>query len=145
KEIQLKHLPMNQTRALSVSPSTSTNSLFDADELKELSSLRKHGFNFTLAEKELGYASNAKTLTNHFRGICYKMLALQEGPVSANDMFSMAQTVVGSADNQHLIRKIGNKLERFYTRLKETIPANKEILLVNLPKKYWGYVEQLLT
>ncbi|MBU0504611.1 sigma 54-interacting transcriptional regulator, partial [bacterium] len=145
-EITEKHL----SQAPRKRDSTKTNklsSLFDRVEENELAALRNVGFNITLAEGELGYSSKAKTLSNHFRGICYKLLAKtlnEKQKIVISDFTQLAQKLSEDSSDSNLTQKVANKMQRFYEKTKSANTERQQKLYNNLPKKYHEYLNILI-
>lgn len=123
--------------------------MLDAEELNELQILKQCGFNILQAEKLLGYATGAKTLSNHFRGICYKFISLhcQNSQVLDENIFSeIARQLVDQENHGHLVPKVSNKIKRFFDKVKlAKIQGETEKLTNNLPKKYHEFLEKILS
>lgn len=110
----------------------------DETEARELAVLRKNRFLIASAELALGYPKNSKTLTNHFRGLCYKVLCQNGWQVKP-----AAAMLVGEAPSQDIVSRVWRKAEQYLESLKESITAGDEKrLLNNLPQKYHHYVEE---
>ncbi|MDJ0957142.1 MAG: sigma 54-interacting transcriptional regulator [Arenicellales bacterium] len=97
----------------------------------ELDVLRRHRFQITSAEAELGYSHKSRTLSNHLRGMCIQALV-----DSSWDTGLAAKTLAGE-NNQKEIYKLKAKIERFVNRIEENIKNKTENKLFNnLPMVY---------
>ena len=122
-------------KAGSVSPTRS-----DLHESRELEVLRRHGFQITSAEAELGYSHKAKTLSNHLRGICIQALVESEW-----DTDTAARTLAGE-NNPKEILKLKTKMERFLSRIEDNVKKRTpEKLFNNLPARYHEALNKTIT
>ena len=97
----------------------------------ELDVLRRHRFQITSAESELGYSHKSRTLSNHLRGMCIQALV-----DSSWDAGLAAKTLAGE-NNQKEVFKLKAKIERFINRIEENIKNKTENKLFNnLPVVY---------
>jgi phosphate/phosphite/phosphonate ABC transporter binding protein len=146
QEITEKHLSQAPRRR-EPQERVSKSRLFDALEEKELMALCKTSFNIALAENELGYSSKAKTLSNHFRGICYKLLAStfnKKQEITSSDYTHLAIQLLGNNNDQNLTQKVANKMQRFYEKTQSDHADKQQKLFNNLPKKYHESLSQLI-
>lgn len=114
--------------------------IFDEGELAELNALRKHSFNITRAEKELGFTAGSKTLTNHFRGIVYSTLEKMDFDVQKTllNITYPSSTPVCTA-------RISAKIRDYIAAAKRQLnEGTAEKLFIHLPQKYHIAVEKLL-
>jgi phosphate/phosphite/phosphonate ABC transporter binding protein len=120
--------------------------IFDGEELSELKVLREKSFNITMAEEQLGYSQGAKTLTNHFRGLCYKTLSvcLNRGEGFDLAVKSASGILIGFSKEKGLEEKLANKIRRFVERVKDSTGQRKDPIYNNLPRKYHSYLENLI-
>ena len=106
---------------------------------RELQVLRRHGFQITPAEAELGYSHKAKTLSNHLRGICIQALVESDW-----DTETAARKLAGG-DNPKEISKLKTKMERFLSRIEENVnKRTPEKLFNNLPVRYHEALNQTI-
>ena len=97
----------------------------------ELEVLRRHKFQITSAEEELGYSHKSKTLSNHLRGMCIQALA-----DSSWDTDLAAKILAGSGNTSE-VSKLKSKMERFLIRIEDNIKNKTESKLFNnLPVIY---------
>lgn len=113
---------------------------FDEDEQKEISALRMFQFNITRAEKHMGFATGSKTLTNRFRGICYRALER-----SGWDLEKATAEIAGSHSDDATRERIKKKVTDYLEMVRRhTAAGTTDKLFNNLPQKYHSIVEKLL-
>lgn len=143
-EILPKHLTFGVEGVHIVSSGESTSDKPSADipewaddtEAVEIAALRKFKFRIAETEEYLGYPKNSKTLTNHFRGICYKALSLSDWNIEK----AAADLSMGCSDE--LAMKVGRKVEQYYEGLMDSVKSGDEDkLLNNLLQKYFRYID----
>jgi len=119
--------------------------IFDEEELKELEVLRKNSFKVGPAEEELGYSKGAKTLSNHFRGICYKTLCscIKQSKNEEHLVELAGNLIIGNAISDDINGKIINKVQRSLDRLKNSTEDDFPLLFNNLPNKYHDILTNL--
>ena len=113
--------------------------VFDQDELREISVLRRHQFSIAPSEAELGYSGEAKTLSNHLRGISLKVLSL------AGWNSEEAAIVLVGGNAPAALNRIRRKID-FYLRnvAKLTAEGNERRLFNNLPQKHRQFMEEAI-
>lgn len=101
---------------------------------------------YSHSEEILGYSRGAKTLSNHFRGICYKALCfyINRGGEDEKSVVRLAsRAVMGENGGPHIEHKLVRKMEKFLDRAKNAGPAELKRQKNNLPVKYLTYLIQL--
>lgn len=143
-EILSKHLTFGVTNTHAMGsvgasvdrPSSNIPEWADATEAEEIAALRKFKFRISETEAYLGYPKNSKTLTNHFRGICYKALALSDWNIEK------VAAGLSSGCSERLSMKVKQKVRQYCDGLMESINTGSEDkLLNNLLQKYFTYID----
>jgi phosphate/phosphite/phosphonate ABC transporter binding protein len=111
--------------------------VFDAEEMRELAVLRRQQFSIAKSEAELGYAAGSKTLSNHLRGLSFKLLAL-----AGWNAREAAVTLAGEASSA-AVERLRRKMELYLQHCGKLVQSGEqERLFNNLPQKYRMFVEQ---
>jgi len=113
---------------------------FDDEERRELEVLREHDFRIGPSEAQLGYSRDAKTLTNHLRGMAFKALALTGW--DAEEAAGLLSGKAGPAARSRVRRKIELYL-RNVSKLASS--GDQKRLFNNLPQKYHANVEEAIS
>lgn len=131
QQITPAHLPAGLKRPVHISsPTNAAPALYDEEEQHTLQALRDNEFNITRAEAHIGYASGAKTLTNRFRGLIYKTLAITRGDVEGT-----IRALVGNRNDCR--EKVKAKVVHYMDMLRRHSANGDTAKLVNnLPQKY---------
>ena len=117
-----------------IASDTGDNSVADVDinpVPRELVVLRKHRFQITPSEKELGLSHKSKTLSNHLRGLC-----IQAWVEHGGDIDRAAQYLVIDEDHP-LNAKVARKIERYIKTISErTKEGTEQRMFTNLPTAF---------
>lgn len=139
--IEISHLPLEVRSAAETAVFSGLDSNLEwADEIeaKELTVLRRNRFLIAESEEALGYPKNSKTLTNHFRGICYKALFKEEWQIE-----TAIKLITGMDAATDAAKRVRRKLELYLQGLKESVAQKTEDKLFNnLPQKYFYFIEE---
>jgi len=133
-----EHLPPEVLKcARRVSPDGLAG-LFDSDETLEIAALRRNGFRIAPSEKEIGYAPDAKTLSNHLRGLTYKVLSSTGWRADESSAILAGECV---AARERVRRKID-----FYMKNAAQLAASggERRIFNNLPQKYHRFAEEAM-
>jgi len=120
-----------------------TQNVTEEDDHRLLDELRKTGFSITEAASALKMSRN--TITDHFKGICFKYLAEYDG--------NIRDTAIIISGNHYPADKLENKIKRYYENLISNIQECKDIdsarerckvIFKNIPKNYYCFIEKLV-
>lgn len=112
--------------------------IFDSEEAREIAVLRKHGFRIAPSEAELGFSSEARTLSNHLRGLSFKMLAL-----AGWNTEEAASALAGNNAPRSAHQRIRRKMDLYLRNLEKLAREGSEKKVFNnLPGKYHKFVRQ---
>lgn len=113
--------------------------LFDETELHELGVMRKHAFRIGPSEDELGYSRDARTLSNHLRGIAYKVLSRAGWRVDG-----ATKALAGDAPSV-VLNRLRRKIEFYLKNVSRLVKAGDEKRIFNnLPQKYRAHAEEAI-
>ena len=113
---------------------------FDPEEEEELAALRRCGFSIAKAERSLGYAEGAKTLTNRLRGIAYRALERNNW-----DADGAVAEIAGSIADKAAAERLKSKMADYMATARRHLENDStDKLFNNLPQKYHPFVEMLL-
>ncbi|HPQ81350.1 MAG TPA: sigma 54-interacting transcriptional regulator, partial [bacterium] len=113
---------------------------FDSEEEEELAALRRFGFSIAQAEKSLGYAGGAKTLTNRLRGMAYR--ALDQSGCNVSGAVSL---LAGQSADSGSLDRLESKMQDYLATARRHIEnGTTDKLFNNLPQKYHPFVGKLL-
>lgn len=105
-----------------------------------LDALRRHRFQITPAETELGYSHKSKTVSNHLRGMCIQALT-----DSNWDVHAAARALAGSDDPQDISR-LKTRIERLLNRITDNVNnQTTDKLFNNLPTAYHEALNKTIT
>ncbi len=122
---------------LRIERSMTEAAIFDDDETGEIKVLRKHGFRIASSEQELGYSRDAKTLTNHLRGMAFKAL------VKTGFRADAASRAIAGDTGTQAASRVRRKIDLYLKNAEKLVSSGgEERLLNNLPQKYRQYVEE---
>lgn len=133
-----EHLPPEISHAVRKVSASGEAGIFDAEEQRELAALRRHGFRMAQSEAELGYARDAKTLSNHLRGLAYKVLAVTNWRADESAAILAGECVTA---RERVRRKID-----FYMRNAGQLAGSvgERRIFNNLPQKYHRFAEEAM-
>jgi len=99
------------------------------EELIEV--FRRHQFQISAAESELGYSHKSKTLSHHLRGICIDAMYKADWDIG------MAAATLSGVDSSKTAGKLRSKMRRYSKTILENIAAGTTTKLYqNLPVAY---------
>ncbi len=105
---------------------------FDDEERREIEALRQNEFRMGPSEAAMGYAPGAKTLTNHLRGIVFKVLSLVDGNIDA-----AVAVLAGERSSSAAQARVRRKIEGYIQKVEQSIAEKTtERLFNNLPQKH---------
>lgn len=114
--------------------------IFDSEEAREIAVLRKHGFRIAPSEAELGFSSEARTLSNHLRGLSFKALAL-----SGWNTEEAAAALAGSDAPRSVRERMRRKMDLYLRNLEKLArEGNEKRVFNNLPAKYHDFVRRAM-
>lgn len=112
---------------------------FDEEEKREIAALRENNFNIISSESKLGYSQGSKTLSNHLRGISYKVLSIVDWNVEA------AAAVLAGGDNPVAKARMERKINDYLANISSVIGGqNEKRVFNNLPQKHHKFAEELI-
>jgi|GEM_PF-2285818 len=114
--------------------------IFDTEEAEELVALRKHAFKIAPSEAELGLSKEARTLSNHLRGLSFKVLAH-----TGWNTEEASQALAGQRAPLDAKERVKRKMELYLRNLTRLVKeGNEKRLFNNLPAKYHAYVNEAI-
>ena len=138
KEILPAHLPAEVASAGQAPARGDAPGLFDAEELRELTELRRNSFRMAASEAALGYARDAKTLSNHLRGMAYKVLPVANWSAEGGAVILAGGCVAAR-------ERIRRKIEFYLKNAGDLVCSGGERRIFNnLPQKYHRPAEELI-
>lgn len=109
------------------------------DGAVELAVLRKHAFDITASEDELGLSHKSKTLSNHLRGMCIQALLDNDWDLE-KAAYSLAAT-----NDKRIIAAIQRKMDRYLRGIRERVAGGTEKRLFNnLPTTYHNALSEAI-